>query len=127
MLLAAMVRTDEDALLCDMAETYHILNWRALPPLLVARLAFGLGENSRIKRAISGQRISITDTMLAAIFDKVNWLAWAQTKDGQKGRNRPKSILASITSNGDTDSANMAFSSGEEFELYRKKLIEGSE
>ncbi|MBO7722484.1 MAG: hypothetical protein J6S27_01735 [Thermoguttaceae bacterium] len=26
-----MVREDETALICDLAETYHILDWRALP------------------------------------------------------------------------------------------------
>lgn len=126
MLLAAMVLKDEDALVCDFAETYHILNWRALSPLLAAKLAFGLHENSRIKRAITGQQISLSDTILAAILDKVNWLAWAQTRDGQKGRNRPKSILADILGE-KKESANMAFDSGEEFEAYRKKLIERSE
>jgi len=120
-----MVRADEDALVCDFAETYHILDWRALSPMMAAKLAFGLSENSRIKRAMTGQQVSLTDTMLAAIFDKVNWLAWAQTRDGQKGRNRPKSILAEIVGSGKSESATMVFNSGEEFDAYRQKLIDG--
>ena len=49
LILAAMAARDEDALVCDMAETYHIFDYRALPLFLAARLACGLREDSRSK------------------------------------------------------------------------------
>lgn len=33
-----MIRADEDALVCDLAETYHIYNYRQLPARQVAVL-----------------------------------------------------------------------------------------
>ena len=32
MILAAMIAKDEDALVCDFADYYHILDSRSLPP-----------------------------------------------------------------------------------------------
>lgn len=31
--------------------------------------------------------------MLAEIIDLLRWLKWAQTEDGHKGRNHPKSVV----------------------------------
>lgn len=44
-----MIAADEDALVCDLAETYHILNYKALPLRLAATLAAGLPLYSRSK------------------------------------------------------------------------------
>lgn len=43
-----MIATDQDALICDMAETYGIFDLQALPVATLATLAVGLRENSRI-------------------------------------------------------------------------------
>lgn len=50
MILAGMVAEDEDALICDLAETYQIYDYRSLPLQKVAVFCAGLRENSRIKR-----------------------------------------------------------------------------
>lgn len=62
-----MIRDDEDALICDLAETYHIYDYRSLPLRLVATLAAGLRENSRVKT--TGAKASTTNTLLAMIAD----------------------------------------------------------
>jgi hypothetical protein len=49
-----MLSEDRDALICDMAETYHIYNMWALPVETVATLACGLREDSRIKLRLAG-------------------------------------------------------------------------
>lgn len=64
-----MIRDDEDALICDFAETYQIYDYRSLPLRLVATLAAGLRENSRIKSA--GAKASVTNTLLAMIADQL--------------------------------------------------------
>ena len=49
-----MIEFDEDALICDLAETYHIFDYRSLPVQLVATLSVGLRDNSRIKMRAAG-------------------------------------------------------------------------
>lgn len=64
-----MLRTDRDALICDLAETYGIFDYRALPVPLLATLASGLREDSRIKMRLSGQTVTRTEMLLAAAVD----------------------------------------------------------
>lgn len=114
-----MIRTDEDALICDFAETYHIYDYRGLPLQLAATLAIGLRDNARIKMRMGEIKAAPDILMLAAIVDQLNILIWSKTKDGEKGRNRPKSILENFTK----DNAETAFLSGEDFEKARKELL----
>ena len=86
----------EDKLICDLAETYHILNYRELPPELVATLCMGLRDNSRVKMEVSRSKITLEQSLLAHIADDLSFQSWAKTKDGQKNRNRPNSILKTL-------------------------------
>ena len=119
-----MAARDEDALVCDMAETYHIFDYRALPLFLAARLACGLRENSRSKMRLAGNRIELRDALLAAILDRVSVLAWAQTRDGQKNRNRPASILDRLMREPDESETPVVYAGGEEFEKARKQILQ---
>src|SRR5690625_3994155 len=121
-----MIDLDEDALICDLAETYQIYDYRQLPPLRVAVFSCGLRNDSRIKMKISGQSVPIDTLLLAGISDRLNTLVWFQTKDGQKGKNRPPSMV-DMLSNKNTESTRdmVTFNSGEEFERMRKGLIGG--
>ena len=40
-----MIAVDENALICDLAETYGIYNYRQLPPTLVAVFSLGYEMN----------------------------------------------------------------------------------
>ena len=117
-----MIKEDEEALICDLAETYQIYDYRQLPLTQVAVFAVGLRENSRIKMKLSGQRMPIESFLLAGILDRLSFLVWAKTEDGQKGRNRPTMILDSLVSK-DKDSDVIIFDSGEDFEEERQRLI----
>lgn len=125
MILAAMTAADEDALVCDYAETYHIYNYRGLPLRYAAALACGLREDSRIKLKMSGQKISVETFLQAAGVDALNTLVWFKTEDARRRRNRPKSILAILTQDKESMKP-MAFSSPEAFEAKRKELTGGS-
>lgn len=116
-----MLNADEEALICDLAETYQIFNYREMSPLLVATLAVGLRENSRIK--MYDYKTSFLNILLASILDKLNLLVWLNTKDAETGRNRPVSILDSLIGENSNESENMSFASAEDFENYREKLI----
>ena len=119
-----MIQTDEDALICDLAETYHIYNYKELPPLTVALFCNGLREDSRIKLKMSGQRVKIDTLLLAFIVDRLSILVWSKTKNGQKGRNQPKSIVDSINKP-IREKEGMSFNTGEEFEKMKLKILKG--
>lgn len=117
-----MIKLDENALICDLAETYHIYNYKQVPPSMVAIFAIGLRDDSRIKMKLSGQKVNTYTLMLASMVDRLNILIWAKTKDAEKGINRPKSILDSLYQR---DSEVSAFKSSKEFEEERAKLLAG--
>ena len=121
-----MVRTDETALICDLAETYHVLDWRALPLKTAAALSSGLRDDSRIKMKISGRTAPNDLILLAAAVDRLSFLVWAKTKDAEKGINRPESIAAKILGiDKEKNSEYALFSTPEEFEEARRRAIEG--
>lgn len=66
-----MLATDRDALLCDMAETYHIWDYEALPVETLAALASGLRDNSRIKMKLAGLKYIPVETVLPQIADRL--------------------------------------------------------
>ena len=115
MALAKMISVDRDALICDMAETYHIYDLRGLPGRMLAVLAFGLRADSRIMQRLNKQEFA-TETMLLGL------LVWHQTRDGQRGVNRPQSIIEAMTG-GQTET--IGFASPEEFEEARRRIIYG--
>ena len=86
-----MMATDRTALICDLAETYGVLNYRELPVETLAALSAGLRENSRIKMKLAGIKVESDIMLLAAAVDRLTWIAWTKTKDAEKGLNRPKS------------------------------------
>lgn len=115
---------DEDALICDLAETYQIYDYRQLPANLVAVFAYGLRENSRIKLAMTEQKLPFEQYLLAGVFDRLGLLIWAKTEDGLNGRNRPESVVELLTSGSKKEkSGSLVFSSGEEFEKAKEELL----
>ena len=87
-----MLETDEDALVCDLAEAYGIYDYESLPLQTVATLSVGLRGESRIKMKMTGSDLTRTDLILTVIADYLALILWSRTKDGHKGRNKPKSI-----------------------------------
>ena len=118
-----MIKLDEDALICDLAETYQIYDDRQLPLLKVAVFSCGLSEDSRIKMRMSNQIIPMETLLLAGLSDKISVLLWTKTKDGQKGRNRPPMILDAFNQNKTKQRETVVFNSGEDFEERRKELL----
>lgn len=110
-----MIVTDEDALICDLAETYHVYDYRSLPLKTAATLSYGLRENSRIKLKINGESHQLETILLALIADRLGFLAWTKTEDAQHGRNRPESILEKLTTPAESESDCAVFDSIEDF------------
>lgn len=111
-----------------MAETYHILDIRALSVRLLATLCAGLSESSRVKRALVDAPVPLDTALLASIADSLRWLVWSQTKSGRKGRNAPASILNRLyesKTEKKPDNSPKVFSSSEAFEAARARIIRG--
>lgn len=67
-----MISAGEQELVCDLAETYHIFDFRSLPVKLVATLSSGLREEeSRIKRKLNKEKYPHQEVLLAMLVDRV--------------------------------------------------------
>ncbi len=114
-----MVAVDEDALICDMAETYHILDMYRLPVELLATLACGLRDNSRIKLKFAGVNHPLETLLLASVVDSAAWIRWSKTKDAEKGINMPVSIFNQLVN---PPEKKKAFASGAEFDEAKRNF-----
>ena len=108
-----MVAADEDALICDFAETYHIYDVESLDCGYVATLAYGLRDNSRVRMAISGLKVNLESLLLAHIVDNTRYNVYMKTKNAQHHRNVPNSIVETLTKEKKKEC--QTFSSGDEF------------
>ena len=124
MRLVSCLKSSETALICDFAEIYHVIDWRSLPTRTAAALAAGLPDDSRSVMKLAGMKIKPGIGLTAAILDRVSFLAWTKTKDGQKNRNRPASILEIMTGE-KRESENETFTSADEFERRRAEILKG--
>lgn len=118
-----MVGLDEEALICDLAETYQIYDYRQLPLTMVAVFSCGLREDSRIKMRLRDQKVSPDTLLLASLNDNLNLLLWSKTKDGQKGLNRPNPLLDTLLGIQSREKNELVFNSGKDFELKRNELL----
>ncbi len=119
-----MIKTDKAALECDLAETYHIYDMKALPATRVALFATGLRANSRILLKLNNLPYPTETLLLAACLDRLSLLLWSKTKDAEHGKNRPASVYDAMT--GQTKEREiLTFTSGEEFERARNSLLKG--
>lgn len=125
-MLAGLMRSSETAVVCDLAEYYHILDWRSVPLRTLAMLVAGLREDSRTMMLASGQKIRLNSALLAASVDRLSMLLWAKSKDGQKNRKRPESILQQLTEEHQPADELVGFDTGEEFMEARRRIMEGS-
>lgn len=116
-----MYNLDKDALLCDLAETYHIYDFKALPLTKIAIFAKGLREDSRIKMKMSENKFNVKESLLAGILDRLTLILYSKTKDAEKGKNYPKLLLDEVEKKEEIE----GFMSGEDFERMREKIIKG--
>ena len=116
-----MINTDEDALICDLAETYQIYDYKSLPVYMAAIFSRGLRDDSRIKMKFAGTTITSKEMMLAAIADNTRLIAWLNSEDGANGTNRPKSLLGNLL-RVENNSEIVSFGTGKDFDEAWKKM-----
>lgn len=115
MFLAGLVAADEDNLICDLAETYGILQYRAHPARLIATLASGLRDDSRVKMRLAGLNAPLDTLLLAVHADHLTWLC-----TGQPGRIADAMMTGSASA---ADGPLLGFDSGEDFDAARSAII----
>ena len=127
MILGHMIAMDEDALTCDLMETYHITNMDEYSASFVATLAVGLRDDSRIKMQLKGSKLTLEQGLLALLLDALRINNWMHTKDAPKKRNMPKSLyrqLLGLEEAGEKKYDLRHFDSLEEYEAWHKANME---
>lgn len=66
-----MISECEQELICDLAETYHIFDYRSLPVKLVATLSSGLRDDSRTKLKLKNEKYAPEIAILAMLVDRL--------------------------------------------------------
>lgn len=121
-----MIALDEDALICDFAEFYHIYNYYDYPVEYIAILANGLRDNSRIRHKERGLNVDISLLFLAYICDNTAINVYAKTKDAKAGRNKPASFVEALTKEKEPKEKPREFNSGNDFEKEWERLKNGN-
>ena len=120
-----MLAEGKNELICDLAETYHVMSMKAYPPFLIATLAAGLRPDARIIMKLTGRKLSDEDSVITLIYDRLNWLCWTKTKDAEHKKNMPESLYEARTGTLKMKQKASGFSTPEEFERKRKEIIGG--
>ena len=87
----------------------------------MATLTIGLPDSSRVKMKLSGQKLTLEQSLLALILDDFNLLLWSRQK--RKG-SRPKSIFKDLTEEKKPKDELMSFATPEEFNEWLKRKQE---
>lgn len=117
-----MIATDRDALICDMAEVYGVFDLYALPVRLLATLAAGLREDSRIMLAMAGMKAIPPMFTLVRVADAFTVLL--QGMAGKKAGSMPELYGDIMAGKQQKTKDTAAFDSIEEFEEARRRILE---
>lgn len=108
-------------LICDLAEYYHILDYRGVPGRLLGTLAVGLRAESRIGQIREGLKTGPSTIMLVKIYDI---LAQVFSKDGKA----PTPLLNKfIIEEKDPSKTPRTFKTGEDFKEAWRKINKGEQ
>lgn len=102
-----MIRLDEDALICDFAETYHVLDYRSLPLRTAATLSAGLRDNARIKLKAAGVPVALDTVLLAAISDRIDAVRFMLSADSER-KKKHVTIVETLVGKSEQTNANGA-------------------
>ena len=119
-----MIETDESALICDFAETYHIYDYRALPVHYAATLAYGLRCDSRIRLKLGEVKEEVPCFISAA--KAADCLALIVNSLREEPEECPALLTDIIYGRGQNEEQKKtSYSSGEDFRSAWTKLTKG--
>lgn len=120
-----MIALDEDALICDFAETYHIYDIYRLPCEYIATLACGLRDDSRIRMKMNGLKVDFKYLLWAHIADNTAITAWLNSENAAKGKDRPPSFVGALLNKVDDSEQLRQFESGADFDNEWERIRNG--
>ena len=119
-----MIETDESALICDFAETYHIYDYRALPVHYAATLAYGLRCDSRIRLKLGEVKEEVPCFISAA--KAADYLALIVNSLREEPEECPALLTDIIYGRAQKEEQKKtSYSSGEDFRSAWAKLTKG--
>ncbi|GAB6386116.1 hypothetical protein DAT1711_22740 [Enterococcus cecorum] len=71
---------------------------------------------------ISDSKLPLDTLLLAGVADRLSIMLWQKTKDGQRGKNQPVSIVDQLTKK-QVEHEELSFESGKDFELAKAKIL----
>ena len=113
-----MLGVDRDAVVCDLAETYCVLDYRSLPIMTLATLCAGLHDDSRIKMKLMDLHKIAPSFAFVRIADTLTMLLHVLTD------NKAKPSLYQDIMTGKPKKKTTGFSSIEEFEKARQRILD---
>lgn len=87
-----------------------------MKPSLIATLAVGLPDSSRVKRKFSGVNLTLDQMLLAMLVDGVNISIWQRGR--AKRSHKPESVFKKLTEKKKPKDELMSFQTPEEFEAW---------
>lgn len=116
-----MMGLDENALICDLAETYGILDYTRVPVQTLGILCSGLRADARIVQKMMGINADMKSILLARIFDGVQLMLWSRTKNPTEA-NRPRSIAETMFQK---EQKYEGYNTGADFMKARAEMLKG--
>lgn len=121
-----MIEFDEAALICDLAETYRIYDYRSLPLQTVATLSAGLRGDSRIVMAMTGVPASQDTLLLATIGDLLDSIRYMFADDSSQRIYKRLSLVQTLLGEEEEKKSGVkGFNSVEEFKAALAKFETG--
>ena len=121
-----MLDLDEEALICDLAETYGIYDYKSMPLRLISTLASGLRADSRIMLRISKdpEPRDVEVTILGAIADRLAYISYILLKAMKADPEVPVPIIKAILEMDKKQSNEevLKFNTSEELDRELKRL-----
>lgn len=108
-------------MICDLAETYRIYDWRQVPIKLLGIYAAGLRWDSRVMMERMGEDFSLDTLMTASIADSLRGIIYGLFS--KKGSEKPNSFVEALTRKKE-QKAEVAFRSGDDFMEARARLLQ---
>lgn len=115
-----MLGTDRDAVVCDLAETYHLFDLYAVSLETLATLCAGLRDDSRIKMKMMDMRRIAPSFSLVHISDTLTMLTHSLA--AKEGTPMPE-LYSDIMTGKQKTKQSKGFYSIEEFEEARRRMI----
>ena len=121
-----MISADKDLFMCDMVESYGIINYEQLPAVTVAAFAYGLRDDSRIKLKLRGERAPREVSLLCWLIDELRMFRWSLSEDAQNGVSPPEKIYDRLLypEKFENNNVQWTFEDEEEFDKKWKEINE---